>query len=260
LAEIGGCVGNAPELSVAHEHSDAKRKMSKKYALEVLVVVVLLGATTILPAVLQEQIVQSVYWKTGLVGLWLLAIIAFWIRGRILTKEDVEAERNREKQYTKMTETLERVMEAVVTQRAAITGTANITLPRLAITATGTVSTLADKAEGLARDLLKFLKEKGPVPEQPPLRKDNRTWNERWNHFWKQKKPFEERVDAGYSAHFAERVSKIRHEIQEYGIPTHKLDDLVDKGYHDSDTIREIIAMLLEMSVRIRTNELLGDG
>ena len=71
------------------------------------------------------------------------------------------------------------------------------------------------------------------------------------------KRPLEQQIDAGYSAHFAEKISKLRHEIQESGINTWELDELVDKKYHDSETIRKLAAKLLEISVRMETDDLL---
>jgi hypothetical protein len=87
-----------------------------------------------------------------------------------------------------------------------------------------------------------------------------KVWEDTWKYFSDVKLPLEQKIDAGYARRFATPVSDMRHEIQEQAINTFRLDELVDKKYHDSDTIREIAAMLLEMSVRMRTDDLLKDA
>ncbi len=254
-----GGVWRHSNISIVEAHADAKCSMSPKYALGVLAMAVLMGFISFGPSVLPQEIVTSAWWKIGAPIIWLAAVILLWIQGVIWTREEKQ---NRVAQL-RQEERLNGLEGAIAAQKIAITGTGAVTLPRLTVKATGRVSTLADKTEALAHDLLRFLKNKAPIPKQPPLRAPEtgvKTWNDRWTDFWEVKHPLEQKIDAGYSAHFADAVSKLRHEIQESGINTWKLDELVDKKYHDSDTIREIATILLEISVRIRTNDLLKDA
>jgi len=201
-----------------------------------------------------------------------LLIAAFVLRSRNSTKQEPD---KRDAQIYEtfnqllahqkaQAETLDRLADAVAWTAPGITCAGAVTLPRLAVKATGTVSTLGERAATLARDLLKFLKEKGPIPEQPPIRAPEsgsaKVWEETWKYFSDVKLPLEQKIDAGYSRRFATLVSNMRHEIQEQGTNTFRLDELVEKRYHDSETIREIAAMLLEISVRMRTDDLLNDA
>ena len=101
---------------------------------------------------------------------------------------------------------------------------------------------LSGRTEKLAVDLLRFLREQGPEPAKSSAGSD--------------RLEYAEKVRNLYLAHYALRVSAIRHEIMAHEADA-DLDRFVDNPYFDHNAVRRLAVKLLEVSCAMRTDELI---
>lgn len=245
-------VGNAPEWSVAHGHADAKRQMSKKYALELLVVVVLLGAIAIAPSVLPVETLQSPYWKIGLVVVWLVAVGAFWIRGIVLTREDTKTEIGRTARALESDKRFEEIYTLLSKPLPAVDAPAN------KATEAGSRQILREKVIQLGRDLFTFLRKQGPEPQVEKPQQGEAT-EEYLRRAVRLTGPRVRAIHHGYEADFRDRVVKIYHELEAAGIRHGLQASDIDPQAQSEDRIRKIAETLLVVAARMDAENASGE-
>jgi hypothetical protein len=114
----------------------------------------------------------------------------------------------------------------------------------------GHSESLPHRVSVLSRDILVYLKDKGPQPALPPLSEGQ---HKRVQFFYDSIWPFQLQVFNGYRLRFAHRVAKMRDELAEHGYTDQELNKAIDSQHCDSHKIAAIADGLLALAEKIRT-------
>ncbi len=114
----------------------------------------------------------------------------------------------------------------------------------------GDSESLQHRVSVLSRDILVYLKEKGPQPTLPPLSEGQ---HKRVHFFFDSIRPFQVQVFNGYHLRFKHRVIKMRDELAELGYIDQDLNKDIDSEHSDSSKIAAIADGLLALAEKMRT-------
>ena len=198
--------------------------MARKYALELIVVIVLMGALALLPLLLPASILQTAQWKIVVVAIWLVAIALFAYRGMIVTKEDRERDA--------------RFGELLASQNDG----------RQSPDAARPQGLLGDRLRQAAIDLFAFLKERGPLPDAGITPGMNT--REKLARSWPMAQHWANATAFGYEHRFRSRIEDLVAEVRERGLNPAIADyEFSPPHGHSADSIRVLAEKLGLLSV-----------
>lgn len=116
----------------------------------------------------------------------------------------------------------------------------------------GDSESLQHRLSVLSRDILVYLKEKGPQPTLPPLSEGQ---HKRVHFFFDSIYQFQVQVFNGYRLRFKHRVIKVRDELAEQGYMNQELNKAIDSEHLDSVRIAAIADSLMALAEKIRADK-----
>jgi hypothetical protein len=227
---------------------------------------IIAGVLMIAIAVLQftPKIIDSPGGKFVVIGIALLAAMCVIVSG--LLAWFAERSRKREEQLEKLERAKrETLIERRLSEQSDIilqmSNNLNIVVLKLNETKAASLKSsprddLRTEVTSLGRDILEFLKSKGPKPELPPM--DSHSSVEKiLDDVIRRNGPWVEGIHYGYDHKFKDRVAKLVSQLREQGVR----DDLnfpLDPQVFNADLVRRVGESLIRIGAQMEIREISG--